>query len=127
MPLPSLIEVVPLAAPLQAEVTVPGSKSLTNRALILAALSPGRTVLEGALWSEDTQVMVECLKALGFVVEVAADPHEESNRVITVQGRGAKFLEPEPRRTRWNCSWAMREPRRGLWRRWFAWGPGFIG
>ena len=41
MPLPDLIEIVPLDKPVRAEVTVPGSKSITNRALILAALSEG--------------------------------------------------------------------------------------
>ena len=41
MPLPSLIEIVPLTKPVHAEITVPGSKSITNRALILAALFKG--------------------------------------------------------------------------------------
>ena len=61
-------------------VTVPGSKSITNRALILAALAEGETTLRGALWSEDTQVMVECLQELGFMVNVAPDPGEPCNR-----------------------------------------------
>ena len=63
MALPDLIEIVPLAAPVQAHVTVPGSKSITNRALILAALADGETTLTGALWSEDTQIMVAALQA----------------------------------------------------------------
>ena len=54
MPLPELIEIVPLEAAPKAEITVPGSKSLTNRALILAALAKDDVTLEGALWSEDT-------------------------------------------------------------------------
>jgi 3-phosphoshikimate 1-carboxyvinyltransferase len=49
-------------------VSVPGSKSITNRALVLAALT-GRCVLTGALQSEDTEVMVESLDRLGFSVE----------------------------------------------------------
>jgi 3-phosphoshikimate 1-carboxyvinyltransferase len=77
-----------LGAPVQAEITVPGSKSITNRALVLAALSEGETTLQGALWSEDTQVMVECLQELGFMVNVAPDPHEACNRTITVYGKG---------------------------------------
>ena len=88
MPLPDLIEIVPLEKPVQAEITVPGSKSITNRALVLAALSEGETTLEGALWSEDTQVMVECLQELGFMVNVAADRQEPCNRTITVYGKG---------------------------------------
>src|SRR4051795_11749228 len=91
MPLPAVIEIVPLAGPIEAEITVPGSKSITNRALILAALAEGGTTLEGALWSEDTQVMVECLQALGFNVNVAPDPAEFSNRMITVRGEGGKI------------------------------------
>src|SRR5438874_7737609 len=91
MPLPALIEIVPLEKPVQAEITVPGSKSITNRALILAALAEGETALRGALWSEDTQVMVEGLRALGFVAEVADDPQEFCNRTITVRGLGGKI------------------------------------
>jgi len=91
MPLPDLIEIVPLEKPVLAEITVPGSKSITNRALILAALAQGETTLRGALWSEDTQVMVEGLRALGFVAEVADDPQEFCNRTITVRGLGGKI------------------------------------
>ena len=86
--LPLLIEIVPLDKPVRAQITVPGSKSITNRALILAALSEGETLLQGALWSEDTQVMVECLQELGFTINVAPDPDESCNRTITVCGKG---------------------------------------
>jgi 3-phosphoshikimate 1-carboxyvinyltransferase len=88
MALPDLIEIVPLDKPVRAEITVPGSKSITNRALVLAALADGETILTGALWSEDTQIMVECLQKLGFMVNVAPDPDEICNRTITVYGRG---------------------------------------
>lgn len=65
---PSELTVEPLAKPVNATVTVPGSKSITNRALVLAALAaPGCTV-SGALRSEDTEVMVDCLKRLGWQV-----------------------------------------------------------
>jgi 3-phosphoshikimate 1-carboxyvinyltransferase len=88
MPIPDLIEIVPLDKPVHAEITVPGSKSITNRALILAALAEGEVTLEGALWSEDTQIMVECLQELGFMVDVRPDPNEDCNRTITVYGKG---------------------------------------
>ncbi len=88
MALPELIEILPLDQPVRAEITVPGSKSITNRALILAALSHGQTILPGALWSEDTQVMADGLRKLGFIVNVADDPQEPCNRVITVHGKG---------------------------------------
>ena len=88
MALPDLIEIIPPQRRLAGTVAVPGSKSITNRALILAALADGETVLRGALWSEDTQVMVECLQELGFMVNVAPDPDELCNRTITVYGKG---------------------------------------
>src|ERR1700733_4149013 len=91
MPLPELIEIVPLDKPVHATITVPGSKSITNRALILAALANGETSLLGALWSEDTQVMVDCLKKLGFAVKVEIDLNEFCNRTITVRGLGGKI------------------------------------
>jgi 3-phosphoshikimate 1-carboxyvinyltransferase len=89
--LPDFIEMVPLDRPVRAEITVPGSKSITNRALILAALADGETILTGALWSEDTQVMVGCLQKLGFEVIVEPDPDEVCNRTIAVQGLGGKI------------------------------------
>ena len=86
--LPEIIEIVPPSDSVEAVITVPGSKSITNRALVLAALGDGCTTLEGALWSEDTQVMVECLGRLGFDVAVGLDAAEPGNRRIRVQGRG---------------------------------------
>ena len=91
MPLPDLIEIVPLDKPVQAEIAVPGAKSITNRALILAALAEGETTLQGALWSEDTQVMVEALRQLGFEVKLEPDPEEFCNRTIAVKGRGGRI------------------------------------
>ena len=88
MSLPDLIEIVPLSAAPEVEITVPGSKSITNRALILAALAEGEVTLEGALWSEDTQVMVEALQKLGYSIEVQPDPGEAANRTIHVAGLG---------------------------------------
>lgn len=100
MPLPDLIEIMPLTGPVRAEITVPGSKSITNRALVLAALGRGETTLRGALWSEDTEVMVACLRRLGFEVEVTLEPDEPANRTMRVSGmsgwipRGGTAAEP---------------------------------
>jgi 3-phosphoshikimate 1-carboxyvinyltransferase len=91
MALPDLIEIVPLDKPVHGEVTVPGSKSITNRALILAALAEGDVTLQSALWSEDTQIMVDCLRKLGFAVKVEPDPEEFCNRTITVGGLGGRI------------------------------------
>ena len=90
--LPDLIEVSPPPRQKESKVVLPGSKSLTNRALILAALVAKPVTLRGALWSEDTQAMVECLERLGFPVEVADDPAEPANRTLKVQGAGGKIL-----------------------------------
>jgi len=88
MPLPDLIEIVPLTSAPEVVITVPGSKSITNRGLVLAALAEGKVTLEGALWSEDTQVMVEALQKLGYRIEVQPDPGESGNRTICVTGLG---------------------------------------
>lgn len=60
---------------------VPGSKSLTNRALLLAALAEGTTTLHNVLESDDTRVMEQALKALGVKVEKIGD-----TRIITREG-----------------------------------------
>jgi 3-phosphoshikimate 1-carboxyvinyltransferase len=85
---PDILEIQPLTKPPDCAITVPGSKSITNRALILAALADGKCTLRGALWADDTQVMVASLQKLGFEVTVKPHPAEESNRTITVLGRG---------------------------------------
>lgn len=98
MALPDLIEIVPLKEPVRAEITVPGSKSITNRALILAALADGEVALKGALWSEDTQIMTDALRKLGFEIRIEPDPEEFCNRTITVKGMGGKVPAGGPPR-----------------------------
>ena len=51
-------------------VSVPGSKSITNRALLIAALSQGKSVLRGVLFSDDSRHFLQSLVSLGFPVEV---------------------------------------------------------
>src|ERR1700720_4030548 len=77
------VEITPLAGPLDARVVLPGSKSITNRAMVLAALAQGRSVLESVLLSDDTRYMSEALRVMGFTVEI-----DEAARRITVSGRG---------------------------------------
>ena len=60
-------------APVHATVSLPGSKSLTNRALVLAALSDGPSVVRLALRSRDTELMARALTALGSPVDVTGD------------------------------------------------------
>ena len=59
----------PLWGPLDARVALPGSKSLTNRALLVAALAGGRSRLTGALRADDTEAMIDSLRRLGVSIE----------------------------------------------------------
>ena len=88
--LPDILEIKPLTRPPNCTITIPGSKSITNRALILAALSKGKCTLRGALWADDTQVMVDSLQRLDFVVTVSP-VDENSNCTIVVEGRGGEI------------------------------------
>jgi len=72
------------AGPLDVDVRVPGSKSVTNRALVCAALAGGTTTLTGALLADDTEAMVGVLRAVGLTV--ATDPAGE--RITVVGGDG---------------------------------------
>jgi 3-phosphoshikimate 1-carboxyvinyltransferase len=78
------IEITP-AGPLRATVRPPGSKSITNRALVCAALADGDSLLTGALESDDTRVMIEGLQQLGITVE-----HDRTARTIRVTGCNAR-------------------------------------
>ena len=60
---------IPVGHPIQGEVRPPGSKSLTNRALIVAALAEGTSRLTGMLHSQDTAVMIDSLRRLGIPVQ----------------------------------------------------------
>ena len=91
MSLPEVIEIIPLGSSPEMEITVPGSKSITNRSLILAALSNGEVILDNALWSEDTQVMVDALRQLGYKIEVNLDSLESGNRNLIIEGRGGSI------------------------------------
>ena len=76
--------------PLDATATVPGSKSITNRALIVAALADGSSQLIGALHSDDTRYMAAALNALGLTVE-----SDEANAGFRIEGGGGTFSAPE--------------------------------
>jgi len=76
--------VIPLSHPLRARVRVPGSKSLTNRALLLAALADGVTTLTNTLTSDDSARFIESLQRLGFNLQF-------SNSQITIHGLKGKI------------------------------------
>lgn len=77
----SVYDVPPLGHRVDAVVRPPGSKSITNRALMIAALASGTSALHGVLESDDTAAMAECIAALG--ADVGLDP---SSGLATVQG-----------------------------------------
>jgi len=81
MPLPDLLPIQPFTRPVRGEVSLPGSKSLTNRALLLAALCDKPVVLTGALVSDDTQLMAEALRKLGLSVEAGSQSGAPTLRV----------------------------------------------
>ena len=79
-------ELKPVSHPVKGVVKVPGSKSITNRALLLAALSQGQSKLSGALLSADTKAMVAALRQLGVQIDWNVDTAE-----ILVESK-AEFL-----------------------------------
>lgn len=64
-------------------INVPGSKSITNRALLLATLAGGTSTLRGVLFSDDSRHFLKCIQGLGFETDV-----DEEKRIITVKGLG---------------------------------------
>jgi 3-phosphoshikimate 1-carboxyvinyltransferase len=77
------LPILPFTRPVAGDVTLPGSKSITNRALVLAALADQPVELRGALFSRDTHLMIAGLRALGFAVQA-----DESARTIRLVGAG---------------------------------------
>ncbi|MCA9058275.1 MAG: 3-phosphoshikimate 1-carboxyvinyltransferase, partial [Planctomycetaceae bacterium] len=82
----SSICISPVSTPVTGAIRPPGSKSITNRALILAALADGNTYLTGVLDSEDTRVMVDSLRRLGFDVQ-----QDLRGCTCVVAGRGGRI------------------------------------
>src|SRR5438270_262179 len=63
-----IVKLHPLPKPVHAEVDIPGSKSYTNRALLLAAMTPGSVKIVNPLLSDDTLAMLNCLNQLGLQI-----------------------------------------------------------
>ena len=77
------MQITPIDHPLHATVRVPGSKSLTNRALLIASLARGTTRLTNALFSDDSCYFAKALQTLGFELQL-----DEANHEMTVTGLG---------------------------------------
>jgi 3-phosphoshikimate 1-carboxyvinyltransferase len=97
---PPVLTVEPIAHA-QGEIRLPGSKSMSNRALLLAALAEGPTQLTGLLDADDTRVMIEALRALGVAIRVDADSTQ-------VTGCGGRFPVPAAELHLGNAGTAMR-------------------
>ncbi len=84
------LEIVPPGRPLVGTASVPGSKSISNRALLLAGLANGRSVLRGVLASDDTRHMIVALRAMGVVI----DDIDATTLGVTGRGRLIKPAQP---------------------------------
>ncbi|MEM6550832.1 MAG: 3-phosphoshikimate 1-carboxyvinyltransferase [Planctomycetota bacterium] len=83
--LPDPYPVQPIG-PFSATLSPPGSKSLTNRALLIAALADGPCTLTGVLFADDTRVMLDALQTLGFELTI-----NEPDATVTVRGRNGRI------------------------------------
>lgn len=72
------ITLTPITSPFHATITPPGSKSLTNRALVLASMATGQTTLSNVLFADDTEVMLESLTRLGYELNINRDTNSVS-------------------------------------------------
>jgi 3-phosphoshikimate 1-carboxyvinyltransferase len=85
----------PMNRPVQAVISVPGSKSITNRALPIAALANGECVLDNVLFSDDSRHFMNCLQTLGFAIDI--DEQEKRVRILGqngfIPGRGDETID----------------------------------
>lgn len=98
-----MIEIKPITGTIDAIVKVPGSKSYTNRALIMAALADGRSTIANALFSDDTKYMASSLNVLGIPVE----EQQDVNKFI-VHGKGGAIPARQANLFVGNAGTAMR-------------------
>jgi 3-phosphoshikimate 1-carboxyvinyltransferase len=79
-----MLPIPPFQAPIDASVSVPGSKSLTNRALVVASLAEGKSRLSNVLHSDDTRYMMSHLRTLGVALQATDDE-------VEIEGLGGNF------------------------------------
>jgi 3-phosphoshikimate 1-carboxyvinyltransferase len=79
-----MLPIAPLEAPIDAVISVPGSKSLTNRALVVSSLAEGKSRLSNVLHSDDTRYMMSHLRTLGVSLQASDDQ-------VEIEGRGGDF------------------------------------
>ena len=84
--LPAALKMEPVSGPVGGTVVLPGSKSITNRSLLIAGLASGRTVIDNALYCEDSRLLAAALRDLGVEVE-----EREAEKRFVVVGAGGPF------------------------------------
>jgi 3-phosphoshikimate 1-carboxyvinyltransferase len=94
------LEIAPIAST-EGEVALPGSKSISNRTLLLSALARGTTVLEGLLDADDTAHMLEALRTLGIAID-------RNGATCVVHGAGGRFPNGSARLYLGNAGTAVR-------------------
>ncbi|HPF41423.1 MAG TPA: 3-phosphoshikimate 1-carboxyvinyltransferase [Phycisphaerae bacterium] len=87
---PETIRLVARSGPIDASIRLPGSKSLTNRALLVAALANGESRLDHILLAEDTRLMIDAIRCLGVPVRV-----NENERIANVSGCAGRWPNAE--------------------------------
>lgn len=87
---PDELEIQPLGGPVDATIRVPGSKSVTNRALIVAALADGTSTIHNPLFSDDSYWLMDALVNLGFTVHADYGGSE-----VSIGGRAGEIPNPE--------------------------------
>lgn len=80
----TVAEIFPPTKPVNVKVSVPGSKSITNRAVLIAALAKGITTISGASKADDSVIMIDLLQKLGIKVS-------SKRKAIIIEGAGGKF------------------------------------
>ncbi len=81
----SAYKVKQIKTPINSVISVPGSKSITNRALLLGALADGESILKNPLFSNDTEAFLDSLEKLGFEVKVEAGS-EDPVSFVSIKG-----------------------------------------
>ena len=90
MSISDIYEVKRIEKPHDIVTSVPGSKSITNRALLIAALAEGTSVLHGVLFSDDSRYFMQALDDLGFPIHIDLD-----NETVTIEGFGGEIPREE--------------------------------
>lgn len=87
-----IFEVEPLKKPVCKAIEIPGSKSYTNRALVMAALTKGPVGLHNPLYSEDTEAMIGCLRTLGLRIDASQQQIIVHDDISMVQNRAYELF-----------------------------------